>query len=219
MDSQSIAEARREARRRRILQNSDDRLRKIKGEVTICEPDILEQHSHNSNDAIPIREQTTARPEVDKIPVHEEFHTLDSPPRWQSVSPEEELPEAVFNSTTSETSMIVKLYHARVHIILLAIVVRMALLMDMGYIFGDRVLVPLLVVHLSLALIPGQHSAASSKNSGGLLGAALMLSGLTQSKAHGLLKTACTLKNLFTDLAFYIFSFVISHVLTNAIQA
>jgi hypothetical protein len=81
----------------------------------------------------------------------------------------------------------------------------------------QKILVPLLLVQLSLILLPGEYSTVRS-NSNGLLGAALILSGLTQSRAHGLIQAACIIKNLGIDLAFYLFTFFIAHALLQYIQ-
>jgi len=73
----------------------------------------------------------------------------------------------------------------------------------------QMVLAPMVWLELTFYLT-GMGFAENS-SPGGMIGAALILSGFGQSKVHSLLRVVCVLQELAYDVAIYLFVFLMSH--------
>ncbi|XP_059483166.1 uncharacterized protein LOC132201196 isoform X2 [Neocloeon triangulifer] len=143
-----------------------------------------------------------------------EVHTTHLPtkePLFEVAAPaetEEVTPDVLQAPPSQPTSTSNRFFRLKLHVILLAVIVRLLLAFDQGHFFGEMVLVPLLVMELPFVIM----RASDGQNAGGLLGAALILSGISQTKAHSLLKTICVVQEIASDVAIYLFIFLLSHV-------
>jgi hypothetical protein len=71
------------------------------------------------------------------------------------------------------------------------------------------VLVPIIWLELTVFLTGA--GGVQNNNQGGLIGAALILSGFGQGKVHSLLKIVSVLQELATNVSVYLFVFLLSH--------
>jgi len=81
-----------------------------------------------------------------------------------------------------------------------------------GYLFGESIFVPLGTVQLVKYFGIASHSSNATASSG-LLGTALILSGISPQQIHFLNKTLGVAKDVLQDFYIYFFSFIVVHVL------
>lgn len=223
------AVARREARRRRILENSENRLRIISGLTKLDsseETTDLVQTTQKEVQAasLSVKEETEASLTTSDVSPNSGNHkvlppekSVDSqstsrhdnhlmepviPPVVNSMGatlPLSELPKSMFST----------LVEARLYLVGLAIMVRLLLSSNHGYLFGDSIFVPLFTIQL----VRYFGIATSNNSNGGMINAALILSGLSSRQISFLTKTFRIFKDCLTDFYIYFFTFIILHVL------
>ncbi|XP_026290837.1 guided entry of tail-anchored proteins factor CAMLG [Frankliniella occidentalis] len=224
------AAARREARRRRILENSENRLRVISG---LSKADDAKESSEGSfYDAAyspPLIKKDD--PILEYVPQNSQAKAFESPsvisspnePVSSSSQIEEKpVPEFPFSSSNQFTSVplqqeepsqsfISTAIASRIHLIGLALLVRLLLSTSYGYWIGESVFVPLFTLQLIkyCGIFPRLES---DRSSGGILNAVLLLSGLPARQISRLLQILGGLKGIMEDTYIYLFSFVLFHV-------
>ncbi|XP_065344504.1 uncharacterized protein LOC135942359 [Cloeon dipterum] len=213
MDDNKDAAARREARRRRILQNPEERLRKLKG---LSEGDTVQNepcHGHG-HDLPPAKFEPFEAPKV-TLPKEESRNTTAAPfdpvPLFEMASSlkteDDDGPVELSPPDLQRTSLVDRIVSLKLHTAVLAVVVRILLAFNMGGFFGHTILVPLFIIEFPVYVM----NLGRSEKGTGLLGAALVLSGIGQSKTHSLLRTVCLLQEIATDVAVYLFVFLLCH--------
>ncbi|XP_034253835.1 uncharacterized protein LOC117652814 [Thrips palmi] len=220
---------RREARRRRILENSENRLRIISGLTKVDDSGDLTQNIKDDGlTALPVEK------EADAFPTKSDVASYSSPLSYNKVSFSEEVKH--FQSTSEldnhltepvippmsksigaslsqpqlPKSIVSTLLETRLYLVGLAIIVRLLLSSNHGYLFGDSIFVPLFTTQFVryFGIAPYANS-----NSGGMINAALMLSGMSSRQINLLIKTLGFMKVFLTDFYIYFFTFMMVHVL------
>ncbi|KAK3910948.1 Calcium signal-modulating cyclophilin ligand [Frankliniella fusca] len=196
----SEAAARREARRKRILENSESRLRVISG---LNKTDNVEVFSEDTFD-----EGCSPSLKIGEIPQNSEE---EKKPDGFSESSNDPLNPAFLRQTGSSHSLISTVFGTQILLIFLAVLVRIILSTCHGYWIGESVFVPIFTLHLLKYC--GFSLRLDSRNSGGgIINAVLLLSGLPPQHISRFLQIMGGLKEIMEDFYIYFFSFIIFHV-------
>lgn len=106
-----------------------------------------------------------------------------------------------------------KQYKSKLLIIFLAIAIRLSFVLNITHIFGDSVFLPfiLLEIYKLIFMEVGRESM-------GMIGATLMLCGISQNLTNSLFKTLTIVKELIVDYSLFLFSFILTHILVDSFQ-
>lgn len=176
--------AKRDARRRRILENSEKRLSKITGRE-----ENNELKSTNLNVSSQTFEPVDAEEEILYTNVNGQIPGLHSTLSGTKTSP----PRLLTN---------------RINYILLAILVNILLLLQLDHLFGKTITIPYFPIMLG-RLYNYRNSREMHGNN--LLYAALILCNIKPELIYQLKKLVTIVHIIFSDLALYIFSFTLIH--------
>lgn len=176
--------AKRDARRRRILENSEKRLSKITGRE-----DNNELKSTNLNASSQTFEPIDTEEEILYTNVNGQIPGLHC------------TPSRIKASTPS-------LLTNRINYILLAIVVNILLSLQLDYLFGKTITIPYFPIMLG-RLYNYRHAREMQGNN--LLYAALILCNIKPELTYQLKKLVTIVHMIFGDLALYLFSFTLIH--------
>ncbi|XP_075238316.1 uncharacterized protein LOC142334283 isoform X2 [Lycorma delicatula] len=216
--SSDAAAARREARRRRILENSDKRLTKIISCDNSRGDDLVSSLSSVSNEQIQCNGTVSSaideelQPQGSFFP-HEEVNVSESvlPNKCEeSVSQllfEETLVDADVEDKTTVIFWIDCLF-----IIFLSITVRLMYQFNMSSMFAESLFVPFATISVAkFAANPSKHISKSIQCFG-MIRASLLLSGVPKKWLDKIFLVAQMFVDIGNDFALYLFSFTVTHI-------
>ncbi|GLG94514.1 39S ribosomal protein L11, mitochondrial [Gryllus bimaculatus] len=220
MADDSVA-AKREARRRRILQNSQARLEKITGRPTNGTQVKLVSTNEYLNGPIDLVEDdddysqpttSTSADVGDNLYCSREDNSDDeysiygnnSTELYSKYSQGDTLETADGHANTPITNpgaspeetrelqikppkKIHLITYLKIHLLLLAILVRLFYYFDLGFVFGESIFVPFVVVEASHLLVL-ELSKSESAESTGIIGAVMLLGGISPERVHRFMK-------------------------------
>lgn len=199
--------ARREARRKRILENSSNRLTKITGR------DHSEPPAENFTVTTP--EIIYPDPEVERDVYQrpEEIPNIHSP-NGDIFSLLNTLKQAQGNgeirngaSPATEETRLVKFLRSKIHIAIAAIAIYLLFATEQDYLIGGNVFLPLLAWELIEMLILKTYEPKPS-----VLDVLFLLGGISKRYSQMLLKLTQTVTKVLRDVAFFVFFFVTAHL-------
>ncbi|RZF38216.1 hypothetical protein LSTR_LSTR005577 [Laodelphax striatellus] len=210
--------ARREARRRKILENSSNRLTKILGQSDAS----LTDGSGNDIPASFITRSSDPQP-CNGLAFHEEpsiipngtntqnnftnFLTEELLPRTQGIGAQESASKEHSNRSDNKTWWII--FH-----ILFGLVIRLMFEFNLGVLFADSLCMPFVTMLVAKYvsnpdLIGGAHDASGQ----GLIKLALMMCGIRQTALDKIFLCQSLLTKVVFDFSLYFFSFTLTHEL------
>lgn len=226
-----VLACRRETRRRRILENSENRLQKITGrsdnisKVTFDndEGSLLSQNGTSSRQVTNGQVQQIASSAgfiaESRVGCHlgqpvksnrSKSNTRLEPECFGTLSSTSELSKHMETFISTSTSFYY-LYAARLHLICLAVLVRI-MLVNYGFMFGESLVAPLCVVEVT-ELLWLQLKKPQMTSPPGLLGAVLLLSGISSQKVVLISNCIHMLTKVVQDTCIYFFTFVTFHAI------
>ncbi|KAJ1522271.1 hypothetical protein ONE63_002573 [Megalurothrips usitatus] len=224
----SDAAARREARRRRILENSEDRLRMISGVVNADDSGDSPANVHSvpplgrieitnyPTEPTSVADSASPNDTLESRPIRRESLTShvehDEAPAKPFVPFNKNQSDSTLQEIDESPSLITSCLAMRLHLVGLAVLVRLLFSTRYSSLFAESVFVPLFTVtlmkHFGVVPAPSNGQAGS-----GMLNAALILSGMP-ARQIGLLKNVMgAVTDFILDFYMYFFSFIVLHVL------
>ncbi|PSN54929.1 hypothetical protein C0J52_01676 [Blattella germanica] len=228
--------SRREARRRRILENSENRLQKITGRN-----DITANATFSNEDPCPIAQngaylhnvkngpvqQTSIDPEISgddcffqhpggsnsTLLGRKSCKEKENPLLDQRNINKEDLTEQRDEPQILPSNFYI-FYSTKLHLICLALLVEVMLIIDCGFLFGKSLFAPLCIVEATDFLLINL-TKQKTKPSAGILTAALLLSGIPQHKVAKFSNGLQTLIKIGKDFCIYFFTFITFHAVLN----
>ncbi|EAA12751.3 AGAP008500-PA [Anopheles gambiae str. PEST] len=214
---EDILAARREARRRKILENSSNRLSKIVGQEIAPpppkpEPKIAEE-SITSGD--PFSSDSTSVPNGDI------FHLLNTLNQAQPANGRlfdgaastqrraagsQQQPSA----SSPSNSRFARALRTKVHLVVASIVAYLLFATGNEAYIGGNVFLPLLAWELIELLMIGSVEPVGGQQ---LLGIVFMLGGIPMKTSQTVMKLMNTVNKVMKDVAFFMFFFVLTHLL------
>ncbi|XP_050078175.1 uncharacterized protein LOC126565080 [Anopheles maculipalpis] len=268
---EEILEARREARRKKILENSTNRLSKIVGQEVSPPPtpsDAGEDESitsadNLSNETFPANDETTSEssysvypdplderleyisPQVEALlansGLNEEsflnamtggggtsqngdiFHLLNTLNQAQTNggflggsmgsatgSQRSSAPNRTTTSAVQNNSWYAKAFRSKIHLVVASIVAYLLFATGNESFIGGNVFLPLLAWELMELLTIGSVEPAGGQK---LLGIVFMLGGIPMKTSQTIMKLMNTVNKVLKDVAFFMFFFVLTHLL------
>lgn len=225
------ANARREARMRRILENSENRLKKITNRVTLIDneetitsinkispclshsndveqlDDELSQEtfSPNINGIMPVVRNDRLDDSPEKMNGRLKFdhhHNFDTEYSEPSRMPGPSDSHRIMNEQTVTPSIL----QNRANYVILAVIVNVLLLLKLDHLFGKAILIPCFTMIIA-RLYTCRNAQESSK--GNLFIAALILCYVRPELTYNIKRSMSLIALVLHDLALYIFSFVL----------
>ncbi|XP_076627519.1 uncharacterized protein LOC143344863 [Colletes latitarsis] len=180
--------ARREARRRKILENSENRLLKLTGRNSYTQSEDKCNNDINDTNVFKFDDiwndiQTTSRNDYDDI-------------RTENI-----------HNTPAHTKLLpLALLTNRINYVLLAFFVNILFLLELDYIFGKTITIPYLPIVMARL-----YSCKNTRETqyGSLLNAVLILCNIKPNLIYQFKKFVTILHIILGDLALYIFSFTL----------
>lgn len=211
--SADLLAARREARRKRILENSNNRLTKITGrehneppaeDFTVKPPDFLYPDPEVERDEYLQPEQQpfgTALPEG--------FPMVDGDIRsLLNLGVGQNGPMPTQPAVPVPDTALTKLLRTRVHFALMAIVIYLLLATDQQHLIGGNVFILLLGWEMVEVFLLKTYETKTS-----FLDIVFLLGGISRKHSQIILKFTQTIDKVLKDVAFFVFFFVMTHLL------
>ncbi|XP_039277476.1 uncharacterized protein LOC111063385 isoform X2 [Nilaparvata lugens] len=228
MSVDSVA-ARREARRRKILENSSNRLTKILGQpadasITGDIP-ITATSEHQTQNGTALHEQpmdlswTSGIVSNRQLEEHDHdrndfsnFLTEQSLPRTTSIGAQESAPQEHSNRKDNKSLWIISY-------ILLGLVVRLMFEFDLGVLFADSLCMPFVTMLVARYMTnPDLLEGGQDANGQGFIKLALMMCGIRQTALDKVFLYQSLITNVVFDFSLYFFSFTLTHELFSIIS-
>ncbi|XP_065568604.1 uncharacterized protein LOC136032274 isoform X2 [Artemia franciscana] len=210
------SEERREARRKRILQNSENRLKKITGELA-----SVSQAMTAPLDSLEfLKEEKAASPTIQHGGVLDEDMTLDLPdnifesfPPQDSETEDKTLEENALIQTSEKKTTVEK--HVRLDDLLIFSLLALVVFTLEFYefnIFGENLFSPFSLVEVTRFFRSSAFKMEKLTNLG-ILESAISLSGMNNTKAmalvRGIIYVFRVLKSVWVDLSYYLATYII----------
>ncbi|XP_058449724.1 uncharacterized protein LOC131429547 [Malaya genurostris] len=211
--------ARREARRKRILENSNNRLSKITGrehnepvtdDRTVKPPEVIYPDPEDERDVY----QRPHFPPDAGLPLAngDIFSLLSTLQQAQSNGGISGVDTAYSGGPTNDVpavpeSRFLTFLRTKIHIALMGIAVYLMFATDQRYLIGGNVFILLLSWELVEVFLLKSHEPKSS-----FLDIVLLLGGISNKYSRIMMKIAQTVNKVLKDVAFFIFFFVLTHL-------
>ncbi|XP_067010534.1 uncharacterized protein l(2)SH0834 isoform X1 [Anabrus simplex] len=223
--------ARREARRRRILENSEERLKRITGNSkSTAKGGFCTDHGVQNG---PVEKSESSEEKINGAYTNQfglqnfedrQFETPDEvanteglnalPKLLGSVSDRIDritLPERI---GSQPVTFLQSIQDSRFHFVGVAALVQLLFYIDWGFVFGESIFIPLLIFEVTdILLMKAVTMRTPSSRAGGIVGTVLMLSGVAPNKASAVSTCLSVLAKIGKDFAVYFVSFVAIHCL------
>lgn len=210
--------ARREARRKRILDNSNNRLTKITGrehneppaeDFTVKPPDVIYPDPEVERDEYlqPERQPlATALPGGFPLANGDIFSLLNLP--LGGADPLGPMPTQPPPPPPVPETALVKFLRTRVHLAVMGIVTYMLFATDQQHVIGGSVFILLLGWEMVEVFLLKTYETRTS-----FLDVVFLLGGISKKYSQIILKFTQTLNKVLKDVAFFVFFFVLTHLL------
>ncbi|KAG8298922.1 uncharacterized protein LOC124361772 isoform X2 [Homalodisca vitripennis] len=214
--SADILQARREARRRKILENSENRLRRITGRNEVKESLDEDGEVKNATSEVLLNGKVNYGkmdcsyfPSQAQIPAGDTLpagilHSEQLNPSLSEMSVDEEVSS---QSTTLHQP-------SSMFYISMAVLFRLFLEFDVLYLCGDSMVIAFLVMKCGVICVYGSFIPESSR----FLGSLLLLSGISPQKIRVLTLVTSVVYSILRDFALYMFVFVFSDLLIGILK-
>lgn len=211
--SVDLLAARREARRKRILENSNNRLTKITGrehneppaeDFTVKPPEVIYPDPEVERDEYlqPERQPfATALPRGFPLANDDIFSLLNlpsGPDQSGSMPTQHSVPETA----------VVKFLRTRIHLAMMAVAIYMLFATDQQYLIGSNVFILLLGWEIVEVFLLKTYEPRTS-----FLDVVFLLGGISKKYSQIILKFTQTINKVMKDVAFFVFFFVLTHLL------
>ncbi|XP_065089589.1 uncharacterized protein LOC135710823 [Ochlerotatus camptorhynchus] len=215
-DPVDLLAARREARRKRILENSNNRLTKITGrehneppaeDFTVKPPEVIYPDPEVERDEYlqPERQPfATALPGGFPLANGDIFSLLNLPLGADQSGP---MPTQPPPPPVPETAL-VKFLRTRVHLAVMAIVIYLLFAIDQQHLIGGNVFILLLGWEMVEVFLLKTYETRTS-----FLDVIFLLGGISKKYSQIILKFIQTINKVLKDVAFFVFFFVLTHLL------
>lgn len=232
MNDNDTIKARREARRRRILENSGTRLQKITGNSTEEEVINIKQNKtekptfielckdvHNaslifdeSNTPFKLASKLESLTEALDSSGIKEFLTVLSSQAVDKKEANNNNDDDKSQQTTNEQNnktLFHTIYKLKLHLIFLAIIIRLLYYLRYNSMFYNSLFIPLAIFEISDFFIFPRNNEITNANS--YINFALLFCGISQGKRNMFLRILYYWSKLWTDMCFYFFTFLLSN--------
>lgn len=220
--SADLLAARREARRKRILENSNNRLTKITGrehneppaeDFSVKPPDVIYPDPEVERDEYLQSSERQAFAAASTLPEGfpmmangDIFSLLNLNAGLNGPMPTQSSPAAAAAAPVPETAL-VKFLRSRVHFAVMAIVIYLLLATDQQHLIGGNVFLLLLGWEVVEVFLLKTYETRTS-----FLDVVFLLGGISKRYSQIMLKFTQTINKVLKDVAFFVFFFVMTHL-------
>lgn len=205
--------ARREARRKRILENSNNRLTRITGrehneppaDFTVNPPDVIYPDPEDERDVYQQPETSPIFPARGNLSsngdIFQEFSTIFGAAAANGRG------GATTSSPPVPDSTLVKFLRTKIHIALMGIIVYLVFATERQHLIGGNVFILLLGWEVVEVFLLKTYQPKSS-----FLDVVFLLGGIPNKYSQMIVKFVQTLNKVLKDVAFFVFFFVLTHL-------